>query len=264
MTPARMLTTIVRVATTVPPAGNSTPSALKSALRPFARPSPSTSPRMDAMSPTTNASSITTLRTCRLEPPIVRSVANSRTRCAMVIESVLAMTKLPTNRAMNPKPSRNFCTTPVDLLMSSTAEVVLACEVFDLGRRREQRLDCRCELVRRDAFARRDLDLVELAQLVEQLLSRGQVEDRDRGSADRRNRCELCDARDRERANAVDRRDADAVSDGEVLRRRGVLVDRDLAVADGPLAGRERQRVEPLVSGGVDAVGDRRRRRHWR
>ena len=130
---------------------------------------------------------------------------------------------------------------------------------FDLGRRREQRLDCRCELVGRDAFARRDLDFVELAQLVEQLLSRGEVEDRDRGSADRRNRCELCDTRDRERAKPVDRRDADAVSDGEVLRRRGVLVDRDLAVADGPLAGRERQRVEPLVSGGVDAVGNRRR-----
>ena len=34
-----------------------------------------------------------TLRTWRREPPIVRSVANSRTRCAMVIESVLAMTK---------------------------------------------------------------------------------------------------------------------------------------------------------------------------
>ena len=133
MTPARMLTTIVRVATTVPPAGNSTPSALKSALRPFARPSPSTSPRMDAINPTTNASSITTLRTCRLEPPIVRSVANSRTRCAMVIESVLAMTKLPTNRAMNPKPSRNFCTTPVDLLMSLISEDFLACEVSTLA-----------------------------------------------------------------------------------------------------------------------------------
>ena len=36
-------------------------------------------------------------------------VASSRVRCAMVIESEFAITKLPTKRATPPKPSRNFC-----------------------------------------------------------------------------------------------------------------------------------------------------------
>ena len=38
--------------------------------------------------------------------PSVRSVASSRVRCAIVIDSVLAITKLPTNRAMPPNASR--------------------------------------------------------------------------------------------------------------------------------------------------------------
>ena len=43
---------------------------------------------------------ITEARSCRREAPIVRSVANSRVRCATVIESVLKMTNPPTNSAM--------------------------------------------------------------------------------------------------------------------------------------------------------------------
>ena len=44
--------------------------------------------------------------TWRREAPTVRSVANSRVRCATVIESVLKMTKAPTKRAMPAKASR--------------------------------------------------------------------------------------------------------------------------------------------------------------
>ena len=62
---------------------------------------------------------MTVRRTWRLEPPIVRSVANSRTRCAIVIERVLAITNAPTKRAMMPKASRTFWKIPVALLMSS-------------------------------------------------------------------------------------------------------------------------------------------------
>ncbi len=39
--------------------------------------------------------------------PIVRSVANSRVRCAIVIESELAITNAPTKSAMKPNESRN-------------------------------------------------------------------------------------------------------------------------------------------------------------
>jgi hypothetical protein len=49
-----------------------------------------------------------TLRsTCRLEAPSVRKVANSRVRCAMVIESELAMTNAPTKSATPANESRN-------------------------------------------------------------------------------------------------------------------------------------------------------------
>jgi hypothetical protein len=58
-TPTTRLTTIVRVANTVSPLGNSTPSAEKSAWRPFAIARPKKRPSSDAITPTTSASSIT-------------------------------------------------------------------------------------------------------------------------------------------------------------------------------------------------------------
>ncbi len=45
-------------------------------------------------------------RTCRRVAPSVRSVANSRVRCAIVIESVFAITNAPTNSATPPNASR--------------------------------------------------------------------------------------------------------------------------------------------------------------
>ena len=61
----------------------------------------------EAISPITNASTRTDRSTCRRVAPSVRSVASSRVRCAIVIESVFAITKLPTNSAIPPKASRN-------------------------------------------------------------------------------------------------------------------------------------------------------------
>ena len=58
--------------------------------------------------PTTTDSRTTEPSTWRREAPSVRSVANSRIRCATVIASVLAMTKLPTKSAMPAKPSREY------------------------------------------------------------------------------------------------------------------------------------------------------------
>ena len=51
---------------------------------------------------------ITTRRTCRPVAPTARSVANSRVRWAIVIESVFAITNAPTNSAMKPKASRKY------------------------------------------------------------------------------------------------------------------------------------------------------------
>ena len=57
----------------------------------------------------TNDSSRTERRIWRRDAPIVRSVANSRVRCAIVIESELAITNAPTKSAMKPNESRNVC-----------------------------------------------------------------------------------------------------------------------------------------------------------
>ena len=58
-----------------------------------------------------SASSSTDLSTCRRDAPIVRSVANSRMRCAIVIPSVFAITKAPTKTAMPAKASSAYLIT---------------------------------------------------------------------------------------------------------------------------------------------------------
>ena len=97
----------MRVAKTVAAWGRSMPTEISSELSPLARASPRNSPAIEASRPITNASSSTEARTWRRVAPSVRSVASSRVRCAIVIESVLAITKLPTNSATPPKASRN-------------------------------------------------------------------------------------------------------------------------------------------------------------
>ena len=54
----------------------------------------------------TSDSRITEPRIWRREAPIVRSVANSRVRCATVIENVLKMTNAPTKSAIAANASR--------------------------------------------------------------------------------------------------------------------------------------------------------------
>jgi hypothetical protein len=79
---------------------------LNSAFRPAARPRPAKRPTTAAMNPMTTASSTTDHSTCRRDPPIVRTVANSRVRWATVIERVLKMTNAPTKRATPANVSR--------------------------------------------------------------------------------------------------------------------------------------------------------------
>ena len=104
--PTSIDTVTVRVAITVLASGRSTPSALIRAIMPLAMPMPATSPAADAARPMTRPSRTTERLTCLREAPSVRSVANSRVRCATVIDSVLKMTNAPTSSAMPPKPSR--------------------------------------------------------------------------------------------------------------------------------------------------------------
>ena len=88
--------------------GSVKPTASKSAKRPFASPSPRKSPTTDARTPITSASSMTERSTCRRDAPSVRSVANSRVRCAIVIESELTITNAPTKSAIAAKASRKY------------------------------------------------------------------------------------------------------------------------------------------------------------
>ncbi len=104
-------------------------SATKSSFSPTASPSPANSPMIDASRPITSASRITEPSTCRRDAPTVRSVANSRVRCTTVIESVLKITKAPTNRAIPANDSRKYRMMLVNVATSS--ESSLACSAPD-------------------------------------------------------------------------------------------------------------------------------------
>ena len=104
--PTSIATITVRVANTSPLFGRVNPTASKSLNSPLASPSPTNSPTSEAIVPTTSASTMIERSTCRRLAPSVRSVASSRVRCAIVIESEFAITKLPTKSAMPPNASR--------------------------------------------------------------------------------------------------------------------------------------------------------------
>ena len=100
--PSASETRTVRSVKTSPTSGRSPPIAVNS----LASPTPANSPTTEASSPITRPSITTERMTCLREAPSVRSVANSRVRCATVIDSVLKITNAPTNSAIAPKPSR--------------------------------------------------------------------------------------------------------------------------------------------------------------
>jgi hypothetical protein len=107
--------------------GSVKPTRSKSQKRSFARPRPRKRPITEESTPTMSASRMIARNTWRREPPSVRSVANSRVRCAIVIESEFAITKAPTKSAMPPNASRN----PWRKVMNSSVspESSLACSV---------------------------------------------------------------------------------------------------------------------------------------
>ena len=193
-----------------------------------------------------------TCSTWRRVAPSVRSVASSRVRWAIVIESVFAITKLPTNSATPPNASRKSWMMLRKPLVSLVACCACACAGSHLRGGRQQRADLACtSCAGRGAGLRGDVDLVELALLVEEPLRGREVEDRHRRAAERRDAADLDDAGDAESLLRAACDDADRLADREVLLAGGVGVDRDLVrrrPASAPAV--ELERVEPLVAGG--------------
>ena len=262
-------TSTVRVAKTVSALGRSMPKATNSASRPFA----STEADEEARSRTRarRSPALERSRSEHLAPRWRRSSAASRTRAsrwAIVIESVLAITKLPTNSAMPPNASRNFCRKPRKSVVSSAS-------CFRLLRVRFAPA-CRtagsAETARGASAAstpglRRHVDLVELAHLVEELLGGRQVEDRQRRAADRGRRRRACAipvtryclhraARRRRRSGLPDR--------VVLLAARSPRRSRSRRAPCGQLPDDECQRVEARSPVRVDAEARGRARRRSR
>ena len=99
---------------------------VKSQKSPLASASPRKSPTTEASVPIARDSISTENRTWRRDAPSVRSVANSRVRCAIVIEREFAITKAPTKSAIPAKPRRNFCRKFRKPLTSSASFVACA------------------------------------------------------------------------------------------------------------------------------------------
>ncbi len=113
----------MRVSNSSPVFGSVKPTASNSANRPDASSRPRNSPITDATIPTTSASTKIENMTWRREAPSVRSVANSRVRCAIVIESEFAITNEPTNSAIPPNASRK----PWRKVMNSFVSAASSC-----------------------------------------------------------------------------------------------------------------------------------------
>ncbi len=93
--PRTIATTIVRPAITSAVLGRSKPISPSRPASSGASPIPANRPSTEPASPISSASSTTACRICRRDAPIVRSIPNSRVRCATVIVKVLKMTKAP-------------------------------------------------------------------------------------------------------------------------------------------------------------------------
>ena len=169
--------------------------ARTAASRPFAMPSPMKRPRPRRGCRSRRPRRSPSVITCRRVAPRVRSVPNSRARWAIVIESVLAITKIPTKSAMPPNASRNFCRKLVNVARVLRLLRGLLRAASHLRRGRQDRPDLGDELRGRDALLGGDVDRVELADLAEELLRGRQIEDRHRRAADRRDVAELHDRR---------------------------------------------------------------------
>ena len=110
---------MVRGASSMAPRGMPIPAASNSAPSRRLEPRPVSSPATDARTPRSSASAATPARTWPRVAPSERSRANSRRRCATVIENVLKMMNAPTSSAAQEREQRRLEERPdavVDLL----------------------------------------------------------------------------------------------------------------------------------------------------
>ena len=84
----------------------SIPLAPITALITATNPTPATTPTMDPRTPTMTDSTTTELVIWRRDAPKARKSANSLMRWATIMENVLAIIKVPTNKAIRPKATR--------------------------------------------------------------------------------------------------------------------------------------------------------------
>ena len=191
----------------------------------------------------TSASTITEPSTWRREAPSVRSVANSRVRWAIVIESEFAITKAPTKSAMPPNASRKVCRIEMKLFVSS--ESLCACVSPLLTCVPSGRIGSiwatSCSGETPGLAATRIWS--SFPTLPNSRCAVRQVEPREGGAADGVDGPELDETGDAERLDGAFRLHTDRLAGGKVLLGRRGGVDDDLAVL-GPGAADERERVE--------------------
>ena len=129
----------------------------------------------------------------------MRSSANSRVRCATVIENVLKMMNAPTNSEMPANASSAVCRKPRLSRMSldwlaACSEPVRTCTVGP-----SSRVSSRLTACASAALLDGRVDLVELVDLARDALGLGQREHRDGRAAERVDALDLDDADDPER-----------------------------------------------------------------
>ena len=172
----------------------------------------------EARIPITSASSSTDISTWRRVAPSVRSVASSRVRCAIVIESVFAITNVPTNSAIAAEREQEVVDDREEavrvlggLLRPARPPSAPAC-------RRQDRLDLGSRAAAGSCrFAAAMLIESSFPSLWKSLLRGREVEDRDRRAAERRDAADLDDAGDLVRRYRAVRDHADRLADLEVL-----------------------------------------------
>ena len=237
--PTSRLTTIVRVATTIPSVGSSAPTAVNRAFRPSARTMPTPMPAADASRPIVSASSSTAPRTWRRDAPTIRSSPNSFVRWATVIESELKIVNAADEHGDRREREQDRAQDAHERVEGAEREAVILGGGPDLRARTESEL------------ARSRHEDAVVAILGEQRPCCLQVEDGGAGLAERLHAREVGDAGERERLRLAAGGDLDLVADGVVLRLRGGAVDHDLARPGGPAAVVQAERGEPLGARGL-------------
>jgi hypothetical protein len=110
-TPTTYAATGVSQPTTISVVFRFMPNALISLISPAASPIPAARPSVEPTRPSRTASVSTERRTCLRSAPRARSSPSSRVRCAISMEKVLTIRKMPTRTAIPAKPSITYLMT---------------------------------------------------------------------------------------------------------------------------------------------------------